>query len=375
MGLAPDCKGHEVTKTKVLLLGPNRQAVSGVSTHLNQLFGSSLAKDFDLQHFQIGSEGKSEGKFATYARLFLSPLSLAWKILATQPAVIHLNTSTDRKAFWRDLVYLYVAQFFGKKIVYQVHGGDLPRILFNDEPGPTKWVERALRKADVVSLLSSEEMQAYGEFVPGVRLEMIPNAIELDPKIQAPTAPYKGPIRLVFVGRLAAPKGVAECIDAVEILTNEGLNVHLKVAGSGPQEAELRRRLADKNLDGKVIFVGPIFGEEKNTLWRESDIFVFPTYHHEGLPYALLESMAAGCVPITTRVGGQPDVMQDGVHGLFIPPKDPRALAEAVKRLDSDRDLLFQMSKNCMARIREHYNVERLAAEFRDVYASLVQNL
>jgi glycosyltransferase involved in cell wall biosynthesis len=120
-----------------------------------------------------------------------------------------------------------------------------------------------------------------------------------------------------------------------------------------------------------VDFVGPIFGEEKNKLWRESDIFVFPTYHHEGLPYALLESMAAGCVPITTRVGGQPDVMQDGVHGLFIPSKDPRALADAVVKLDEDRPLQFEMAKNGIQRITEHYNVERLASQFRDVYNSL----
>ena len=360
-----------MTKKRILLLGPKRQAVSGVSTHLNQLFGSSLAQDFDLQHFQIGSEGKSENKVASMLRFISSPIALGWRILTTQPAIVHLNTSTDRKAFWRDLVYLYVARFFGKKIVYQVHGGDLPRTLFNNEPGPTKWVERALRKAHVVSLLSSEEMREYGAFVPGVRLELIPNAIDLDPKVEVPVEPYRGHLRLVFVGRLAAPKGVAECIDAVEILLKENVIVTLKVAGSGPQEEQLKQKVATKGLQSTITFLGPIFDEEKNALWRESDVFVFPTYHHEGLPYALLESMAAGCVPITTRVGGQPDVMQDGVHGLFIPSKDPSALAAAVRRLDTDRDLLFQMAKNGIQRIREHYNVERLAGEFRAVYNSL----
>ena len=360
-----------MTKKRILLLGPKRHAVSGVSTHLNQLYGSSLAADFDLQHFQIGSEGKSEGKFASLLRFITSPIALAWHILKTKPAIVHLNTSTDRKAFWRDLVYLYVAKFLGKKIVYQVHGGDLPRTLFNNEPSPTKWVERALRKTDVVSLLSSEEMREYADFAPGVRLELIPNAIELDPKVEVPTEPCAGPLRLAFVGRLAPSKGVAECIAATELLRAEGDDVHLTIAGSGPQEQELRDLVKAKKLDQHITFVGAIFGEEKNKLWRESHVFVFPTYHHEGLPYALLESMAAGCVPITTRVGGQPDVMQDGVHGLFIPSKDPRALGDAVKKLDSDRQLHFEMAKNGIQRIRDHYNVERLASQFRDVYNSL----
>jgi glycosyltransferase involved in cell wall biosynthesis len=353
------------------LLGPKLKAVSGVSTHLNQLFGSSLAEDFDLRHFQIGSEGKSESKAASMLRLISSPISLAFRIIADRPTVVHLNTSTDRKAFWRDLVYLYVARFLGRKVVYQVHGGDLPRALFNNEPGPTKWVERALRKAHIVSLLSSEEMREYGDFVPGVRLQLIPNAIELDPRIEPPTQPYSGPLRLVFVGRLAPTKGVAECIEAVKLLVDKGIDVSLKIAGSGPQEQALRNRVSDIGMDDRINFLGPIFDEEKNRLWRESHVFVFPTFHHEGLPYALLESMAAGCVPITTRVGGQPDVMQDGVHGLFIPPKSPEALAVAVTKLDADRDLLFHMSKKGIDRIREHYNIERLAEEFRQVYRSL----
>lgn len=360
-----------MTKKRILLLGPKRHAISGVSTHLNQLFGSSLAQDFDLQHFQIGSEGKSESRIATLARFITSPIALAWRIIRTQPAIVHLNTSTDRKAFWRDLVYLYVARLLGRKVVYQVHGGDLPRTLFDNEPGPTKWVGRALRKTHVVSLLSTEEMREYADFAPGVRLELIPNAIHLDPRVEVPSRPASGPLRLVFVGRLAPAKGVAECIDATEILLNEGADVHLTIAGSGPQEDELRQSVSQRGLDKNITFVGPIFDEEKNKLWRESDVFVFPTYHHEGLPYALLESMAAGCVPITTRVGGQPDVMQEGVHGLFIASKNPGALADAVKQLDNDRQLLFEMAKNGIDRIREHYNVERLAGQFRDVYNSL----
>jgi glycosyltransferase involved in cell wall biosynthesis len=155
------------------------------------------------------------------------------------------------------------------------------------------------------------------------------------------------------------------------LLRAEGVEVHLTVAGSGPQEQELRDLVKAKNLQQHITLVGAIFDEEKNKLWRESDVFVFPTYHHEGLPYALLESMAAGCVPITTRVGGQPDVMQDGVHGLFIPSKDPRALADAVKKLNNDRPLLFELAKNGIQRIKEHYNVERLAGQFREVYNSL----
>jgi glycosyltransferase involved in cell wall biosynthesis len=91
----------------------------------------------------------------------------------------------------------------------------------------------------------------------------------------------------------------------------------------------------------------------------------------EGLPYALLEAMAAGAVPITTRVGAIPDVMQDGVHGLLIEAKDPAGLARATARLDDDRDALARMAEAGRQRVLTEYTVERLAQDFKRIYASL----
>jgi glycosyltransferase involved in cell wall biosynthesis len=81
--------------------------------------------------------------------------------------------------------------------------------------------------------------------------------------------------------------------------------------------------------------------------------------------------MAAGAVPITTRVGAQPDVMEDGVHGLFVPPHNPHALFEAIVKLDDDRQLLRAMSDRGRKRVRDYYGTDRLAEDFRVLYRSL----
>ena len=117
--------------------------------------------------------------------------------------------------------------------------------------------------------------------------------------------------------------------------------------------------------------LGPVFGPAKNLLWLTSDVQVFPTYHNEGLPYSILESLAAGCVPITCAVAAIPDVMQDGVHGVFVPPHDPVALAAAIRRLSDDRAELRRMSEAGRLRIAEQYTVERLAARFGEIYERL----
>lgn len=87
---------------------------------------------------------------------------------------------------------------------------------------------------------------------------------------------------------------------------------------------------------------------------------------------ALLEAMAAGAVPITTRVGAIPDVMQDGVHGLFIEDRNPVALARAIVKLDDDRMLLSRMAQAGRMRVLEYYTLARMANDFGRVYETLL---
>jgi len=94
----------------VLLLGPARSAVSGVSTHLNQLFESRLTERFRLHHFQVGSEGRSQGAAGTLLRLVTTPFAFAACLIWSRPRIVHINTSLVPKSYWRDIVYLALAK-------------------------------------------------------------------------------------------------------------------------------------------------------------------------------------------------------------------------------------------------------------------------
>jgi glycosyltransferase involved in cell wall biosynthesis len=363
--------GDRVRKTRILLLGPGIEAVSGVSTHLNQLFGSSLANDFALTHLQVGSEGRRESTIQRAARLMSSPFQLAARIIRDRPDIVHINASLDHKSFPRDAAYLAVARTLRRKVVFQVHGGEMPGALYAGSVARTRFIASVLRGADVVVLLARSELMAYSAFVPDVRLQIIANAVQLNQQAELPKSSARGPIRLAYVGRLVSTKGITDCITAAQLLRDSGRDFTLTIAGIGPEEDELRKQARALTQDGLVEFVGALSGKEKDELWRESDVFVFPTFHLEGLPYSLLESMAAGAVPITTRVGAQTDVMEDGVHGLFVPPHNPHALFEAIVKLDDDRQLLHAMSDHGRKRVRDCYGTDRLAEDFRVLYRSL----
>ena len=111
----------------VMLLGPRRDALSGVSTHLSVLFSSRLAQEFALIHFEVGSEGRNEGSIARLLRLISSPFRLATAIVGQRAVVVHLNTALTPRAYWRDLAYMIVARFCGARVLYQIHGGPVPQ--------------------------------------------------------------------------------------------------------------------------------------------------------------------------------------------------------------------------------------------------------
>ena len=245
----------------------------------------------------------------------------------------------------------------------------MPQDFFRGNALLTGLLRRFLVSSDVVTVLSSAELAAYRAFDSRIKVHLIPNAI--DPAgLADQMRPYNtdGPLKLVYVGRLVRSKGLFEVIDALAELKCAGRQFKLSIAGGGPDQSELTAALEKAGLGDRVRFLGSVFAVEKCRLWLDSDLFVFPTVHNEGLPYSLLEAMAAGCVPITTRVAAIPDVMRDGEHGLFVPAKNAGALANAVAALDDDRERLIRMAEAARRRVLEQYTVARLADDFRKLY-------
>jgi glycosyltransferase involved in cell wall biosynthesis len=368
-------------RSRILLFGPQLSAVGGGPTHLRNMFASSLSDRYELVHFEVGSRGRespaSEEKvLSRLLRLAWSPVLLAWRIARLRPSLIHLNTSLNHKSFWRDLAYLIISKLFGRKVVVQIHGGSLER--FCSSSALLRSVSSAaFRSADAVVVLSSVEKGNF-ERIPNLkRLAVIPNAVDIDEYHCDPPRRHSGKVRrLAYLGRLARDKGLFEAVAAMRVITADPdlKDIELAVVGSGPATAELSHLIEELGLDGRVKLRDPMFGESKVRFLQESDVFLFPSYH-EGLPYSVLESLAAGTPVIATRVGGIPDVVHDGIHGLLIEPRDPAQIVHAVRRLSADSGLVREMSRNCLSWARDGFGLERLSRQFDELYRSVIEGV
>jgi len=353
----------------IVLLGPSLDALSGVSTHLQQLMGSRLAQGFSFSHFQVGSEGRQESRLWRFWRLITSPLRLALHLRRTQASLLHINTSLNPRAYWRDLAYLLVARLCGVAVVYQIHGGELPRDFMEGHPLRQATLYQALALPDAIVLLARCELKAYQEFVPEQLLLVIPNAIELPPEPETHTGSNLV-LRLIYIGRLDMKKGLNEALTGLAEARAAGYRVELVLAGDGPDRNDLQARCWELGIQESVIFHDPVFGADKLKLLNSADALLMPTYS-EGLPYTLLEAMAAGLPPITTPVGAIPDVVSDGIHGLLVPPRDAAAVAQAIQTLADYPSQRLAMGDACRRRIAHAYTVDRLAADFGQLYQVL----
>jgi glycosyltransferase involved in cell wall biosynthesis len=147
-----------------------------------------------------------------------------------------------------------------------------------------------------------------------------------------------GVVRLLYVGALRFHKGPMDALEAFA-RAREGLKqrpIELRFAGAGEAERELRKRIAELGLERDVTLLGHVpYGPGLHTLYRESDIFVFPTYS-EGFPKVVWEAMTFGLPIITTPVAGIPFVLRHREQAYLVPPGDVPALASAMVRLVQD---------------------------------------
>jgi len=163
-------------------------------------------------------------------------------------------------------------------------------------------------------------------------------------------------------------KGQEWAIQALAQLRREFPQCKLLVAGDGAYREELRRLATEQNLQDAVIFAG--FVHEVENVYRALDVFVFPALF-EGLGTSLLAAMAHGIPSITYFGCALGEIVENGKSGLQIEPKNPDALAEAIRSMVTDSDLAAKMGAEGRLRIEKVFSAERMVDETLKLYREI----
>lgn len=197
--------------------------------------------------------------------------------------------------------------------------------------------------------------------VDRTRITEIPNGVDLgfleEQAAQAPPLPWRFRRRsLLFVGRLASNKGLADLLEAFTQLRRQS-DVDLLIAGEGPERTRLQRQVTDLS----VKFLGFVPDPLLFKLYHAATAFVFPS-RNEGMPTVILEAMAAGLPIIATDVGAIGTMVSER-NGRLVPPADPRALLNAIESLlELPTAHLRELGTASRRIVEEQFTWDRVAA-------------
>jgi glycosyltransferase involved in cell wall biosynthesis len=186
----------------------------------------------------------------------------------------------------------------------------------------------------------------------------------------APTAQLKRPALLTVCG-LYRRKGVLELIEAFAAMAGEHESAHLYIAGDGPDRAVFEQAAGATGLASRIAFLGYV--ENPAPLFAQADVFVLAS-HSEPFGLVLAEARAAGCAIIGADTGGVPEVLEHGAAGVLVPPKDPAALAEAMRRLLGDDEARRSYQRRAAENL-DWLGCARMTAETLSVYRELIDDL
>ena len=241
------------------------------------------------------------------------------------------------------------------------------------------WGYRLLKDALRVIAVTKREAEQYKKMgVDEDKIEIIPNGIDLS---EYENLPKRGEFRkkyginesekiILFLARIVKIKGPDLLAKAFAELSKEIDNVNLVIVG--PDEGylpSLKKLIADLEISDKVLFTGPLYGQEKLKAYVDADVYVLPS-SYEIFGVAILESLGCGTPVIVTDRCGIADVI-DGRAGLVV-PYDKDQLRDAVLHMIGNDKLRREFGEKGRLLVRERFNREKIAQQVENVYQSVI---
>ncbi len=230
-----------------------------------------------------------------------------------------------------------------------------------------------------LAVSAADAVWLRGEGVPAEAIGLLPNGIPLerfeglDRRVarRALGLPPEGPVLLV-PARLHPQKRHVDLIAAMVLLAPRRPDLRMLCAGDGPLRPRLEALAASAGLDGQLRFLG--HREDMPRLMAAADLVVLAS-EVEGSPLALLEAQAAGRAVVASRVGGVPEIVEDGRTGRLVPPGQPAQLAEAMAGLLDDPSLRQAMGRRAAERARKTHGIDRYSRALERQYSAWLGEL
>jgi len=313
-----------------------------------------------LRRKEERSNALEQGFFMLTAAVYGLPIVRQWQ---PQVVIAFFGVPCGAAAlFWKWML--------GVPYIVSLRGGDVPGFrpydfaLYHRMISPLLHVVWKQAKAVVANSNGLRELAH--RFDSNVPIEVIPNGV--DSELFRPAASRMqqlndshGGLRLLFVGRIVYQKGLDILFHALGGVRE--YTWQLTVVGDGPLREPLMRLAEDLGIADRIKFVGWVHRDKLPDIYRQADVFVFPS-RHEGMSNVVLEAMASGLPVIATDIAGNHDLVVHGKNGFLIKPEAEVELREVLKQIMRQPRQLSAMGKEAQQFIIQHYSWRKAAEQY-----------
>jgi glycosyltransferase involved in cell wall biosynthesis len=364
---------------RLLVLGYLPPPIYGPAITYQALLRSSFPERFDVTFINLNVvRDYRELEVFRWRKLALLARQLASEFyhLASQRfEFVFYPVSPNRSAFLKDTLFLAMARAFGVPVVLYGHGNNLPEFRDNSP----RWLQRLIDWViDGAAAATVPGQCLRFNFLGHLREDrvfVVPAGIEVPNPLPAVTK-QPGRFTVLYPGNLVREKGVFVILDAIPLVRARCPQAHFVFAGAWWADrdgAEADRLVRERGLSSCVEFTGTVTGDHKWEIVGRSDVLVFPTdFRYETFGLVLLEGMGVGLPVITTRGAAIPEVVEEGVNGLFVAEQDAQDLAEKIVTLANDPALRARMSEANKQKYANYYTIAHYGQRMVTVFDELL---
>jgi glycogen(starch) synthase len=286
---------------------------------------------------------------------------------AEKPDLIHVHSAVQCNAWY--LLRLLKRSWARPPLIVTQHGELRP-------VDHLSYVCELLLKADVLTAVSSSALQSALQLCRRTQSSIvIYNGVPAPKNLTGNRNDLRNNSRpmLTCVGRLESEKGFDVAIAALAKLRLQGVDAELMLVGCGTERHALRKIAGDCNVAKYVHLSGALEHHRALEMISRSSLVLVPSRSREGFSLVAAEAAVLGVPCVASRVGGLPEVIQEGETGLLVAPDDADALARAVASLLSNPERLRAMGANAQSRALERFDFRRCVENYLDLYRRLTR--
>jgi glycosyltransferase involved in cell wall biosynthesis len=294
-----------------------------------------------------------------------------YEILFRRPDLCYLALTVSGSAFFKDVLLVAILRVLRIQHVFHLHNKG---VSFNRNKIIRLIYRFVFKKADVI-LLSSLLYPDIEDFVSLSRIHICPNGIDEIYTDHIPRIVYENKkTNILFLSNLSKSKGVFVLLDACTILQEKGIDFECNFVGAEGDicESEFNIKVIQKHLSAKVHYLGKKFYRDKHQMFEEADIFAFPTFF-ECFGLVNLEAMQSYLPIVSTLEGGIPDIIDDGITGFLVPPKNAQAFAEKLEVLIKNPELRVKMGKAGRLKYVNEFKLSIFEQNLKNIFLQISQ--